>query len=756
MIARRDRHRSPHGKGRCASPPIALAVVLALLPAAARADALNLRLEGNYGLGETTSTDAAGNSSSFHAQTLQDDVRASLSKTLYESLVLSGTGLLDEVRTRTESGGSTSTATTRSWAAGGRLDFGANLLRGGVSYDRRQTSGDSSTSLFGGETLSATSPTLISESVAGTLTWQPLGLLPLALRVTRSSNHDAERTRRDSVTTSATADTSFAPTPQLDGSAAVGWSESEDRLNGSSTASWTGRGTARYGGKLGRGTLYLSDGITASASNTRASGPGGTVVALQVAAAGLALVEALPATPTQSTLKPLPALVDGNTTDPAGVNLGTSTSTRGDVARRHLGLQFADALTPVNTFWVWVDRQLPGILSAQLVWTAFQSEDNLNWTPLPITAPVVFGVFDNRFEITVPTARARYLKVVAAPLLASATTDPRFADIQVTELQALFVVPAASVLGWSSSWTNSFTGGLTMPLTPGRELSYDLSLTLGLRGAPLSNSWFLTNGLSWQRQLSPRVGISARAQRSDNGGTGVSETGQTTWGGTLHAQPLPTLTASVGYSGAATQNPAGTVLDNGATGSVTAALYEGVSASTSTGVGVSVSPGRVTRTAQGSASASVTPSATLSFSGAYGIAASESSGSGPAAIGGTLPTASNWSDSLTGSITWTPWPALSLNGSATRIRSRTEPPHDLAAFQIAYSPLRGGSLVLALGHGETFDYQSSSTTRTSNASVTWRLTSWANLVAGYVLADSHAPLGSSTTSALNARLTLML
>jgi hypothetical protein len=756
LIPRAARPRRFGEGGWRAPPPVALAVALALLPARARGDSLALRLEGNYGNSDTTGTDAAGNSSTLHAQTFQDDVRASLSKTLYESLVLSGTGLLDEARSRTESAGTTSTATARSWAAGGRLDFGANLLRGGVSYDRRQTSGDSSTSLFGGETLSATSPTLVSDSVAGTLTWQPIGLLPLALRVTRTSEHDTDRTRRDNVSTSATADTNFTPTPQIDGSAAVGWSESEDRLNGSSTASWTGRGSVRYGGKLGRGTLYVSDGINASVSNTRASGPGGTVVTHQVAAAGLALVEALPATPTQGSLKPLPALVDGNTTDPAGVNLGTSTAGRGDVARRHLGLQFADTLTPVNTLWVWVDRQLPGLIAAQFVWTAFQSDDNLNWTVLPITAPVVFGAFDNRFEITIPTTRARYLKVVTAPLLPSATTDPRFADIQVTELQALDVVPASSVLGWNGSWGSSFNGGLTMPLTSGRELQYDLSLTLGLRGAPLTNAWFLTNGLGWQRQLSPTLGLSARAQRADTGGTGVPGTAQTTWGAMLAAQPLPTLSGSLGYSGAATQRPGTTIVDNGLTGAAAAALYEGVSASASSGVGVSVAPGRVTRSTQSSASASVAPSSTLSFSGAYSIAYSQSSGSGPAAIAGTLPTSATWSDALNGSVTWVPVPALTLNGSATRIRSRGESPHALAAFQIAYSPFRGGSLVPALAHAETFDYQSSSTTKTSNASVTWRLTSWANLVAGYLLADSHAPLGSTTTSAVNARLTLTL
>ncbi|HEY6004575.1 MAG TPA: hypothetical protein VIV57_17005 [Anaeromyxobacter sp.] len=725
-------------------------------PATARGDALNLRLEGNYGNADTTSTDAAGNSSTTHAWNLSDAVRASLSKSLYETLVLSGTGLLEDVHARSEGATGTSTSTARSWAAGGRLDFGGQLLRGGVSYDRRQTSADSSTSLFGGGSLSSSSPTLVNDALSGTLTWQPIGLLPLSLRFSRSTEHDTDRTRRDSETTSVALDTTFSPSDRVDGSGAVGWAEAEDRLNGSSTATWSARGSVRYGGSMGRATLYLSDGAAASVSNTRASGPGGVVVTRQLASAGLALVEALPATPTQSTLRPLPALVDGNTTDAAGVNLGTSTAARGDVARRHLGLQFPDAITPVNTLWVWVDRPLPPALAAQFVWTAFQSEDNVTWQPVPITAPVAFGTFEARFEISLPTTRARYLKVVTAPLSPSATTDPRFADIQVTELQAFQIVAATSVLGWSRSWSNTVNGGLSLPLTANRELSYDLSLTLGLRGPPVRNGWFLTNGLSWGRQLSPKLGLSARLQRSDNGGTGTKSTGQTTWGASLAAQPLRTLTASAGYSGAAVEQPEGTVFTHGLTGSVAAALYDGWSASASGGSGVSFAPHRTSRNSQVSFSTTVTPATNLSLSGTYSFSEGTSSGAGVTASGATAGPSSTSSEAITGSASWTPVPALALSGSATRLRDGSQPPHSLAAFQIAYSPFRGGSLVVGLGHAETFDYQSSATTRSSTASLTWRLTSWANLLAGYVLAESKAPLGSTTTHALNARLTLTL
>ena len=47
-----------------------------------------------------------------------------------------------------------------------------------------------------------------------------------------------------------------------------------------------------------------------------------------------------------------------------------------------MGAQFANAVTPVNTIFVWVDRPLPPDVAAGLPFDALQSDDNLNWTPV--------------------------------------------------------------------------------------------------------------------------------------------------------------------------------------------------------------------------------------------------------------------------------------------------------------------------------------------------------------------------------------
>ena len=76
-----------------------------------------------------------------------------------------------------------------------------------------------------------------------------------------------------------------------------------------------------------------------------------------------------------------------------------------------MGAQLADEITSVNTVYVWVDRPLPPEVLAPMTaagaWTAYTSNDNVNWVQVPILGPVLFGTFDNRFEITITETRAR-------------------------------------------------------------------------------------------------------------------------------------------------------------------------------------------------------------------------------------------------------------------------------------------------------------------------------------------------------------
>ncbi len=160
--------------------------------------------------------------------------------------------------------------------------------------------------------------------------------------------------------------------------------------------------------------------------------------------AGLSIVETFPATPILVTLSPNAALVDGDVTTKAGVNLGTAAGVP-PIAYRDLGAQLQDAVTPVSAIHVSLDGALPPELVDDLAWDAYRSDDNLEWTPVALAGAVVFDDVHSRFEIPISRTQARYLKVVTRPLPVGATSDPLYREIFVTELQLFDLVPVATV-----------------------------------------------------------------------------------------------------------------------------------------------------------------------------------------------------------------------------------------------------------------------------------------------------------------------
>jgi hypothetical protein len=163
------------------------------------------------------------------------------------------------------------------------------------------------------------------------------------------------------------------------------------------------------------------------------------------ATSGLSLVERFPATPLADTLLPNAAIADGDLTTGAGVNLGTSVTLAGDTSFRDVGLRFPAPPGELNTLYLWVDRPLPPDVAAAYGWSVYLSDDNASWTAVAVTTPIAFSALQNRFEMMTRPLQGRYVKVVARPLAPGVTSDSRFADVFVTELQAVFVAPVQAL-----------------------------------------------------------------------------------------------------------------------------------------------------------------------------------------------------------------------------------------------------------------------------------------------------------------------
>ncbi len=175
-----------------------------------------------------------------------------------------------------------------------------------------------------------------------------------------------------------------------------------------------------------------------AACSARSDAPGRTLTP-RIAAAGLSTVESAPQTPSSVTLEPNPALVDGDTSASAGLDIGYAPSRAGDVAFRDAAVQLADSTAQVTLLRIWTVPAPPPDLLSTWTWSAYSSDDNLVWSAVaasPTLDPVLGTV-----DLAITATAAHYLKVVTRPLAAGTTSDARYADVWVTELQAFLVAP---------------------------------------------------------------------------------------------------------------------------------------------------------------------------------------------------------------------------------------------------------------------------------------------------------------------------
>jgi hypothetical protein len=715
-----------------------------------------LRIEEAFGAQRTHVSDITGATLDTDSLTFGQRYRLSLDRGIYESIHLSLTGTYEEPRawahTSSQAVETSSEFLSRRWYGDANLGWGTSILGGGLTYTRRREDTDAWTTASPQPRLHFSSTPLESETYAVYLGWKPADLPSLSLRLSRDNAFDPSRLARDTTSDSASITTDYTPTKQVDLGYSVAYVDATDHLHASESQSVAQSARAAYRETFfsGRTNAYVSYNLGSSVLDVTARGLGGTVSTPRPSVGGLSLVETFPATPTNVTLKSNPALVDGNLADGAGLNLGFSRSLAGDVVPRDMGLQFAEPLQPLNTFYVWVDRQLPPEISSAVVWTAYTSDDNLTWTPLSV-ASQVFGVFDNRFEITLGRTSAKYVKVVAKPIPFSVTTDPRYSDILVTEVQAFLIVSAASVAGRTSSTASTINGTATTRILDSPFLAHDLSFGLASTSALISSgaSWFLSNGLGLSHHLSRAISASARIARADSGAQSAHQ-GQWTWGGSLAAEPLPTLGAAVVYSGSEQDSNAGVRLSNNVSLTGRADLYTGVSVSANGGYGVANDEkGRTTRSLLSSASAGIIPNPVIAINGSYSLSRNDASGGG-------LPPSNLLSQQILGGLVFTPFPALSVVGSVTRLLVTDQTPQTVLAAQLGFSPFQGGALVLSAGHSESYQSDTQLKSRQTFASVTWKIRPGTLLDSSYSLSDTRSPVQKATAQAVLARLTISL
>ena len=317
-----------------------------------------------------------------------------------------------------------------------------------------------------------------------------------------------------------------------------------------------------------------------------------------------------------------------------------------------MGVAFANGTTEVNALRLWVDRQLPPSVAGAYAFTAWSSDDNLSWTQVPVTGPVTFGVFENRFEIPIVRTQARYLKVVTRPITTAVTSDPQYRAVLVTELQPFLVVPASEAPRTSQQWGGNFNGSARLLILQDWNLAYTLGFNTSHEGSLDFRDWSVLNSLSAGRQVAPGVFVNAQISRTDSAQTNLPHEATNRWSAQIGYDPYQTLGLSFTYSGQYGQLFQGDVLSNSVTLVGRVDPWQGVSLAATGGYSwARDAAGRRLESPNATVGITLVPMQALTISGTWGVSSSIVTGTGG-------PVQGDSTTSLQGSLSFTPVRAI--------------------------------------------------------------------------------------------------
>ena len=734
----------PQGLARPARRVLVALAGLVLAGGVARADGLSLRVDPTFGFSHQTQRDESGTESATDGWLLGQRYRLGLSLAPYPALRLSSGLVFEDNRawSSTDDQPQTSQVAQR-WTGFAQANVGSPLLGGALAYSRQEQ-----------EARSPGQPATgaVRESVEARAGWRPADLPSVALGAQHAHNFSIPAGGADRYLDEVRLDTGFAPQRNVDLRYGVAVQRADDRVGDVVSVD------QNHFARVSWSDTFLDNRLNASANYNAGlrfgrvtAGAGGASLTLAVLpTGGLSKTITFPDTQERVTLPPNGGLVDGVLATTAGVNIGFGRTAAGDTSRRAVGAQFAQVADQpaVSKLFVWVDQRLPPEVVADLGWQAWESADNLTWTPVPLAGAVVFGDLDSRFEITIRASTARYLRVDVAPLHLGVTTDQRYETISVTELQCWSVTPVAAGTTSSDRLSGSLSASARMLLLANPDLVYSVTTFLSHANRPLAGTWSVTNGLSIGHRLGPTVSTAGQLQRTDDGGSGRPRSASTRWGGSLSWDPLATFGANLNYNGLWSQVGDGDATSHALGAGARAELYRGLSASaTSTGTVGRTETGRASRGLDLATGLNVVPNGSFTASGSWGYHLGEQSGAGQATV-------RDRTSHLDATAAFNPFPALSFSGAVSR--NLTGRASTQGTFNAGFSPFGGGALQLRSGIALTVDTSSDTTTRIGSAGLRWSFRGGAYLDVGYSDTETRSPALVTRAQSVFASLSLTL
>lgn len=401
--------------------------------------------------------------------------------------------------------------------------FGAEL-----GYDRQQERFESGPS----------TAKLTQETWRANVTWSPVDLPLTRLEVARRNTYDLGRAGVDVVQDTLQLSSRYLAIDKVDLAYRGTLEEFRDRINDGELDTNFQSFRVGYSDSWKDRRLMFSTDYTASYRKTQTSRSGtGELIEFVVPAAGLS---SLDDTPNRDPLAPNAAMIDGDKTTAAGVNLGLP-GPGGDTRPRNFGVDLGFA-TEINTIVVWIDRDLTPQIASAFSWRVYTSDDNFDWTLRQTLSSVAFGPFENSFVVRFTATISRYVKLVVSPLNPGIPDATSWPDIQVTELESQKRQPSSDLSTASSRTSQLFNTDFRALLVPRANFYYEFSYFLSTQnnGPTL---WTLSNGLSVSQAVSPIFTAAARLSREDRQER-LGRQSAYLFSGSLSASPLPTFQAS--------------------------------------------------------------------------------------------------------------------------------------------------------------------------------------------------------------------
>jgi hypothetical protein len=665
----------------CAVP---IFLILVLLPSSALAQGLIEGVSGswesNYSFLSSKTTDALGNTLKTNTHSAISRFQLDINTKIYPNLTLRAGGIAEGIWTTLDN--KTNDFVTRATVLDLRpyidLTLETPLYTASLGYLRRQERT---------EVFHFPSVTLINDEYYSLLGWRPEGLPSIDAQIRRRNLYDSDKDFRDSKEDLISLNSKYQYKGlRLDYFGT--YLHRRDDLIDLDVTQHTHSGRASYADSFFSSRVALSTNYNILYQGTKTKTTGEGFVSTQAfPIGGLSRIDdTLPPTPV--TLDANPALIDGNTTAGAGIDLVSNVP----LVRRQIGLDF---LIPkeVNQLLVWVDRELTSTVASSFTWDVFISEDNSVWTHWAGPMAGTFGPFENRFEINFPNVipPRRYIKVVTTPLLRSSLVPP---DIFITELQAFVRTPAADLKGKTSTTTHNYDLDVKTKILDIPSLFYEVYYSFNRQEPSGQQRWDLINSVYTIHRFNQvfsgraKVGIENGKEFDENRLAYIFDAA-------VMADPLRTLHNSLIFNGreetigGRPNNTNSIILYN------TAQLYQGVDINLNGGVTFTKEESEKERDFLINLQTNIVPHRTMTLGLNYSNIISRRTG-------GDQGSSSGYTQTLDFNLSYNPFRTLNLIAFVQYLNEKGQKDRVLQNYSINWSPFPDGALQFNIAYNENY------------------------------------------------------